>query len=771
MSEQKRKAEEPEVQGPQVTTGTGPGGRGPPLFTGEKANLEHPRGTLWRWMLSYLRPFAWQYVFYMALLIVATIGTAYTPILGKDLIDQGIIGTYDPLTHTFKSNTTIILQFSFFYMVLVLFNALAGYISQYGMGKIGQVVVYSVRNNIINKLQQMSMSFFDRKSSGDIISITTNDVDQLNLLVSGQLVQIFTSAAGLGITVVFMFILNPFLALLSLVIFPIFFGALKIFTHIVSGLFKRTRETISKVTSTIQENITGAKVVQAYGQQEKTAKEFDEANEENFRASYRVRRVFATFFPLMQFITQFLTAAILFAGGFAVVNNFSFLGIAVTVGTLTSFISYLAQLFQPVLMLAQVQNVIESSLAGADRIYGFLQEEAEVRDPEHPVPFGDVRGVIDFEDVSFGYRIATAESATSVKPTVPGDGKKMAQSRGIPDGGKHWIQKPGTKKPDGGTPPLNLQAIKQMVNSLERMLAQQAAIPSASAGGGEGGGMMGGMGGSKGVKQITRALASMRIPEAMLADFPEPVQKAIVEEKILIDKEQNVGLVLEHINVHVDAGNTLAIVGVTGAGKTTMIKLIARFYDVNKGAIKIDGVNVRDVKKTGLRANIGIVPQDSFLFTGTIRENLLYGIHAITPEIEAKAIEISKFLGLHNFIEALPDKYETMLTENASNISIGQRQLMAFARALLADPKILILDEATSSVDPYTETFIQDALDRAREGRTTIIIAHRLSTIKNANYIIVISKDTKGIVEEGTHDDLVTIPGGKYRRLLEMQQL
>src|SRR5271157_3387871 len=914
MSEQKKPTEEPRVEGPRVTTGGGPGGRGPPLFGTEKAKLEHPRGSLWRWMLSYLRPFVWKYTFYLILLIVATIGTAYTPILARNLIDQGIIGTYNPITHTFVSDQTLILNIALIYLILVIFNLLANYISQYGMGKIGQVVVYSVRNNIINKLQQMSMSYFDRKSSGDIISITTNDVDQLNMLVSGQLVQIFTSAAALGITIVFMFWLNPYLALLSMIIFPIFFVALRVFTRIVSGLFKQTRKTISRVTSTIQENITGAKVVQAYGQQEKTAREFDEANEQNFQASYKVRKVFSTFFPLMQFITQFLTATILFAGGFSLVNGVSFLGIAITVGTLTSFVSYLSQLFQPVLTLTQVQNFTESAMAAADRIYGLLNEEVDLPEPENPLPFENIHGNIDFVDVSFGYKLvengkATAEDAskkkgkkkrgkiepvhieeasplanlpefvrnriesvlnqlpephksflaanimnlpqdtrvdlmpaimgggegnlaaaiddalakhgyavpgsvtarehpelkTTIEPSqespvieVPWGGKPGSQKPGAgtpwggkpgsqkPGAGTPWGGKPGAQKPGAGAPwggmngkpgtgpgsmpPVNPDAIKNMINALEKMLERQASMPAASSGG-EGGGMMGGGARGGNSKQLTRALSSMPVPAEMFEDFPDIVKKAIEEERILIDREQTVGYVLDHINVHVEAGNTLAIVGETGAGKTTMIKLIARFYDVNKGAVKIDDVDIRDVKKMDLRVNIGIVPQDSFLFTGTIRENLLYGIHDVTPEVESKAIEVSKFLGLHNFIEALPDKYETNLTENASNISIGQRQLMAFARALLADPKILILDEATSSVDPYTETLIQDALDRAREGRTTIIIAHRLSTIKNADQIIVISRETKGIVEEGTHDDLLAIPDGRYRRLLEMQQL
>jgi len=754
MSERKRETQEPQIQGPRVS-GPGPGSRpgGPPLFVGEKAKLDYPRGTLWRWILSYLRPVAVKYLAFIGLLIVATVISAYTPVLSAMLIDKGIVG----------GNTQFLLTTAIIYVALIAFNGLANYTSQYYLAKIGQLVVFSVRNDIISKLQQMTMSYFDRKSSGDIISITTNDVDQLNLLMSGQLVQIFVSATAIGVTIVFMFILNVFLALLSLVVFPIFFIMIRIFTHIVSGLFKQTRKTISKVTSTIQENITGAKVVQAFGQEDKTAREFDIANEENFQATYRVRRVFSTFFPLIGFVTQVLTAVILYTGGYVLLGGISIFGSLVTVGVLTSFITFLAQFFQPFILLTQTQNTIESAMAAGNRIYGLLQEEVELPDPEDPILLTDVRGTIDFEDVSFGYRLIEqapnnggSETAALAQPLAP------PTAAGPPD---------FAKKGGSNHVPMDLAMLSRLIKNLEKMLHRQTALPSGAGAGGEG--MMGGgMGGHMGnTRQILRMLANIPIPPELYEDMPEIVKKALEEERILIERERSVGFVLDHVNVHVEAGKTLAIVGETGAGKTTMIKLIARFYDVNAGAVKIDDIDVRSVMKKNLRKFIGIVPQDSFLFTGTIWENLLYGIHDVTPEIEAKAIEISKFLGLHNFIEAQPEGYKTVLRENASNISIGQRQLIAFARALLADPRILILDEATSSVDPYTESLIQDALDRAREGRTTVIIAHRLSTIKNADQIIVLSKDIKGIVEEGTHEELLTIQNGKYRRLLEMQQL
>ncbi|GAH80167.1 unnamed protein product, partial [marine sediment metagenome] len=254
---------------------------------------------------------------------------------------------------------------------------------------------------------------------------------------------------------------------------------------------------------------------------------------------------------------------------------------------------------------------------------------------------------------------------------------------------------------------------------LERMLSKQPTLQQSGEGmgGGTGGMMGGGFMASMTPKGLARMLASMKVPPEIFDEFPKVVKDYINEQKKLILHEQSRGYVLENVNFSVPAGTTLAIVGETGAGKTTMIKLIARFYDVNKGSISIDGLDLRKVRKNNLRDLIGLVPQDAFIFTGTIKENLLYAFEKITPEIEEKMIQVSKFLGLHNFIETLHKKYDTKLKENGSNISIGQRQLIAFARALITDPKILILDEATSSVDPYTETLIQDALNKARKGR------------------------------------------------------
>ncbi len=807
----------------------------------DASELEHSRGKLWRWLFSYLKPFRWKFSLYLIFLLMGTIITSFTPMITANIIDKGIIA----------GNIPFILLMSVIYFSLLLFMAITSFFSQYGMGKISQRVTYDIRNDLFYKLQDMSLAYFDQRSSGDIMSITTNDVTLLNQLVGGQFVQIISSIVSIAFTVLFMFILNPFLALISLPIFPIFLLITRFFRKMAIGLFKETRKTISRVTSSIQENIGGAKVVQAYGQEKKASSEFDHANKANYNAMIRIRRYMATIFPLINVITTILTACILLAGGFVILGNVSIFGITVTVGVLSAYITILGQFFQPFMMLMQIQQVINSSLAASDRIYSLLEEKVEIADDEEPLFFNEVKGSIEFENASFGYIINNEQTNTSEEPVKPmvHDPRSMEQdpmmkraiefiktfpepyssfimknimhmpqdltrklmfnlmgakseeipnkidtflgelNYAVPDTefakthpeykisftGEHESEISQPLKEGTESAPFSFgsmmppEAISMMVKFLERSLTSSKGIQGSSGMGGEGGGMMGGSMGQMSRQSMLQMLATIMIPPEIYEEIPKIVKDAIIEQKTLIQHKQSTGYVLKDISVKIPAGITVAIVGETGAGKTTLIKLIARFYDTNNGNILIDNINIKNVRKKDLRGLIGLVPQDAFLFTGTIKENLLYAYENPTPEDEERMVEVSKFLGLHNFIETLYKKYDTKLKENASNISVGQRQLIAFARALITDPKILILDEATSSVDPYTETLIQDALNKAREGRTTIIIAHRLSTIKNADLIIVLDSKKKNVIEEGNHESLLAL-NGKYKRLLEMQR-
>jgi len=835
---QKEKEEEKEIIQPSA------GMRKHFMMDSDTSKLEHPRRELWKWLFSYLGRYKWKFLTFLILLLIGTLITSVSPIISANIVNLGIVA----------KDSFYLINMSTLYFSLLLLMAITTYFAMYGMGKISQKITYEVRNDLFDKLQDMSLSYFDKRSSGDIMSITTNDVTQLNQLVGGQFVSIITSIVGLILTIFIMFILNPYLALLSLIIFPIFFFFTYLFRKVAMGLFKESRKTIGKVTSSIQENIAGAKVVQAYGQEKKASTEFDEANIANYNAMLKIRKFMATIFPLISFVTTLITAGILLAGGFAYLGNVSVFGVSVTVGVLSAFISILGQFFRPFMTLMQIQEMISAALAASDRIYTLLEEKVEIPDDENPKILENIVGEIKFDSVNFGYTLENGEETTLISE-LPQVGTKimrpieMSRPSGMPDNPmmKQMMQRamdfmkalpepyssfmmknvvlmpqeirqklfmslmsqnpseapklidtilaefnyavPGTDNatnhPDLQTsfkqadlkayqeeasliPALPPEAILQMTKFLEKSLKSKATIQSSSSGMGEGGGMMGGGMPKMSPQSMLRMLATVKIKKEVYDQIPKIVREALDEEKRIIQHEQSKGYVLKNVKLDIPPGKTMAIVGETGAGKTTITKLISRFYDVNDGEITLDNIDIREISKKDLRNLIGLVPQDAFLFTGTIKENLLYAFENPTPEIEKKMIEVSKFLGLHNFIEALHKKYDTKLKENASNISIGQRQLIAFARALITDPKILILDEATSSVDPYTETLIQDALDKARKGRTTIIIAHRLSTIKNADHIIVLSAYKKGIIEQGTHESLLEL-NGKYKRLLEMQ--
>ena len=704
------------------------------LLEGDKSQLEHPRKDLWKWLISYLKPMWVKFLLFFIFLLIGTVITAISPILSANIIDNGIV----------VKDVNYILMMIVIYLSLILFMAVTSYIAQFGMGKISQKVTFQIRNDLFFKLQDMSLSYFDQRPSGDIMSIMTNDVTLLNQLVGGQFIQIITSAVQIALTVIFMFFLNPFLALISLIVFPLFFLITHFFKKVAIKLFKESRKTIGRVTSSIQENIEGAKVVQAYGQERRAASEFDQANTANYNIMVRIRRYMATIFPLITLATTILTAVILLAGGFVMLGNVSIFGFTVSVGVLSAFITILGQFFRPFMMLMQIQQVIEAAMAASDRIYSLLEEKVEIIDSANPETFNQIDGTIEFEDISFGY-VFNNQKMKMKKSSEPPLIKKTKSDQTIP--------------PD---------AILNMIKFIERSLRSKTGLQQSSAMGGEGGGMMGSGKRQMSPQSILQMLAKVSIPPEINEEIPKIVKDAINEQKVLLKHKKSKGFVLKNFSLKIPPGTTLAVVGETGAGKTTLIKLIARFYDIKKGKILVDNIDIREVRKKDLRDLIGIVPQDAFLFTGTIRENLLYAYENPTPEIERKMIEVSKFLGLHNFIETLHKKYNTKLKENASNISIGQKQLIAFARALITDPKILILDEATSSVDPYTETLIQDALNKARKGRTTIIIAHRLSTIKNADLTIVLNADKKGIIEQGDHESLIAL-NGKYKRLLEMQ--
>jgi len=390
-----------------------------------KSKLEHSRRELWKWLFSYLGRYKWKFLSFLILLLIGTLITSVSPIISANIIDNGIIA----------KNVFFIVIMSSIFISLLMFMAITTYFAQYGMGKISQKITFEVRNDLFYKLQDMSLSYFDKRSSGDIMSIATNDVTQLNQLVGRQFVSIITSIVGIVLTIVLMFFLNPYLALLSLIIFPIFFFFTYLFRKVAMNLFKESRKTIGSVTSSIQENIAGAKVVQAYGQEKKASDDFDEANTANYNAMLKIRKFMATIFPLISLATTLLTAGILLAGGFAVLGNVSIFGTKVSVGVLSAFISMLAQFFRPFMTLMQIQETIASALAASDRMYSLLEEKVEIPESENPKLLENVIGEIGFDSVNFGYTFENGEvtNFTSESPQIGSQAMSPPRMSGSPE--------------------------------------------------------------------------------------------------------------------------------------------------------------------------------------------------------------------------------------------------------------------------------------------------------------------------------------------------
>jgi ATP-binding cassette subfamily B multidrug efflux pump len=513
-------------------------------------------------------------------------------------------------------------------MIVVLTSAYIGdavltFLQGWLMAGVAQRIVKSLRDTLFNKLQKLPIAFFDTRTHGDMMSRLSNDVDNVSTTVSQSTTQLMSGLIIIVGSFIMMLILSPILTLASMITVPLVFLLTRTIAKRTSVLFKNQQDQLGRLNGHIEETISGIDVVKAFNHEEKVIEEFDKANTELREVGLRAQIWSGFLMPIMNAINNLGFTVVAVVGGILAAKNI------VTVGTIASFITYSRQFVRPLNDLANIFNVLQSGVAGAERVFEIIDEQEEPDDPPHAVPLDNPKGHVVFENVSFGYR-----------PDVP---------------------------------------------------------------------------------------------------------------------------ILKNVSFEADIGSSNALVGPTGAGKTTVVNLLTRFYDVTSGRILLDGRDIRDYTRDSLRRTFGFVLQDTYLFRGTIKENIKYGNPDATDEEVEEAARMS---GAAGFIKRLPQGYETVLSENGGSLSQGERQLLAITRVILSKPSILILDEATSSIDTRTELHIQEALLALMENRTSFIIAHRLNTIRDADTIMVI--DNGQIIEKGSHDELMAA-GGRYYNMFYNQ--
>nr|WP_284238900.1 ABC transporter ATP-binding protein [Paenibacillus glycanilyticus] len=508
---------------------------------------------------------------------------------------------------------------------IVLIALLAAYMSDASlsflqgwlMAGISQRIVSHLRRSLFAKLQKLPLVYFDTRRHGELMSRLSNDIDNVSTSVSQTAAQLMSGSIALLGSLIMMLVLSPLLTLASLITVPLVYMLARTITKRTSALFKNQQAQLGRLNGQIEETITGFQVVKAFNYEATSIADFRKDNDELCKVSTNAQIWSGFMMPLLAVINNIGFAAVAICGGMMAVKGM------ITVGVIASFLSYSRQFVRPLMDLANTYNILQSGIAGAERVFEVLDEKEEPEDAPDAVELIHPKGEVVFDNVQFGYR--------------------------------------------------------------------------------------------------------------------SDVQ------------------ILKGISFTAEAGSSTALVGPTGAGKTTVINMLSRFYDVTGGRILIDGRDIRQYTRDSLRRTFGIVLQDTYLFSGTVKDNLKYGKPEASDEEVRRA---ARMAGADGFIRRLPQQYDTPLTENGGNLSQGQRQLLAIARAILAEPSILILDEATSSIDTRTELRIQEAMLQMMEGRTSFVIAHRLSTIQNADTILVIDKGM--VAEQGSHQDLMQLEGIYY---------
>ena len=589
------------------------------MMPGEKA--QDFKGTIGK-LVRFMGQFK---VAFIAAIVFAMASAAFN-IVGPKVLSQATTELFDGIVAKiggtggidFDAVGAILLATLALYCV----SAACSFVQGWMMTSVSQRTCYGLRRQIAEKIDRLPVGYFERTSTGDVLSRITNDVDTLGQSLNQGVTQLITSATTMIGVLVMMLSINVEMTLIALLVIPLSLILVKVVVKRSQRYFRAQQKKLGEINGQIEETFSGQAIVRAFNKEDAAIAAFRETNEALYQSAWRSQFLSGLMMPVMSFVSNLGYVAVAIAGAVFAVQG------RITVGDIQAFIQYVKNFTQPITQLAQVANVLQQMAAAAERIFEFLEAPEEASE-QPKAKAADVSSDVEFDHVRFGY-----------DPEHP-----------------------------------------------------------------------------------------------VISDF----------------------------SARVGEGQTVALVGPTGAGKTTMVKLLMRFYDVDGGAIRIGGHDVREFSREDVRSQFGMVLQDTWLYNATVRENIRYGrLDATDAEVEAAA----KAAFADHFIRTLPGGYDTVINEDASNISQGQRQLLTIARAILADRRMLILDEATSSVDTRTEGRIQAAMDNLMRGRTSFVIAHRLSTIRNADLILVLQKGD--IVEQGTHAELLAA-NGAYAKLYNSQ--
>ena len=506
---------------------------------------------------------------------------------------------------------------------LYILSAIFRYIQTWLMTQVTQTVTFRMRRQLSEKINRLPLSYFDKQTYGEVLSRVTNDVDTISQTLNQSLSQIVSSTVMVLGILAMMFSISWQMSLVALLVLPLAGGVVTLIAKSSQKQFLRQQTQLGELNGHIEEMYGGHQVMRVFNGQKKSLAKFSRINNQLQESAWKAQFLSGLIYPIMNFIGNIGYVVMAILGGWLAING------RLKIGDIQAFIQYIDQFNQPLVQVANIANVLQSTAAAAERVFEFLDEPEEKAEGKDLVKLAHVKGEVEFDNVVFGY------------------------------------------KPDQ--------------------------------------------------------------------------------------------TIIKGLSAHIKPGQRVAIVGPTGAGKTTLVNLLMRFYEINSGAIKIDGVNIADMKRSDVRQMFGMVLQDTWLFNGTIRQNLLYGNPTASEE---EMITTAKEAHVDHFVRSLPGGYDMVLGEEATNISQGEKQLLTIARAMLARTPMLILDEATSSVDTRTEVLIQKAMDKLMQGKTSFVIAHRLSTIRDADLILVVRDGN--IIEQGKHDELLK-QGGFYAELYNSQ--